>query len=123
MFSIMWIFYCNFSHIFYPSLMFNATSITQSEIQKHLGIFLDSRLDFKEHIQNVLNKASETIGLLHKLQKILPRSPFITIYKSFIKSHLDYGDTIYYQAYNLSFHQKIESTQWNTTLPITEAII
>ena len=47
-------------------------------------MFLDSKLDFKEHIENVFNKVSKTIGLLRKLQKILPRPPLITIYKSFI---------------------------------------
>ena len=94
----------------HPSLTFNGTSVTQSEIQKHLGMFLDSKLDFKEHRQNVLNKVSKTIGLLPKLQIILPRPPLITIYyKSFIRSHLDYGDIIYDQAYNVSFHQKPES--------------
>ena len=71
-------------------------------------MILDPKLDFKEHIQNVLSKVSKTIGLLRKLQKILPRPPLITIYKSFIRSHLDYGDIIYDQAYNVSFHQKIE---------------
>ena len=54
----------------HPSLTFNDTNVTQSEIQKHLGIFLDSKLDFKKHIQNVLNnKVSKRIGLLRKLQK------------------------------------------------------
>ena len=52
-----------------PSLTFNGTSVTQSVIEK----YLDSKLDFKEHIQNVFNKVSKTIGLLRKLQKILPR--------------------------------------------------
>ena len=85
-------------------------------------MFLDSKLNFKEHIQNVLNKVSKTIGLLRKLQKILPRPPLITIYKSFIRSHLDYGDIIYDQAYNVSFHQKIESIQYNAALAITGAI-
>ena len=93
----------------YPSLTFNGTSVNQSEIQKHLGMFLDSKLDFKEHIQNVLNKISKTIGLLRKLQRILPRPPLITTYKSIITSHLDYGDIIYDQANNVSFHQKLES--------------
>ena len=95
----------------YPSLMFNGTSLTQYEIQKHLGMFLDSKIDSKEHIQNVVNKVSKTIGLFRKLQKILPRPPLITIYKSFIRSHLDYGDIIYDQAYNVSFHQRLESIQ------------
>ena len=78
-------------------------------------------VDFKEHIQNVLNKVSKTIGLLSKLQKILPRPPLITIYKSFIRPHVDYGDIIYNQVYNVSFHQKIESIQYNA-LAITGAI-
>ena len=57
----------------HPSLTFNGTSVTQSEIQKLLGMFLDSEKDFKEHIQNAFSKVSKTIGLLGKLQKILLR--------------------------------------------------
>ena len=60
--------------------------------------------------------------LLLKLQKILPRPPLITIYKSFITPLLDYGDIIYDQAYNVSFHQKLESIQYNAALAITRAI-
>ena len=82
-------------------------------------MFLESKLDFREHTQNVLNKVSKTIGLLRKLQKILPKPPLITIYKSFMRSHLDYGDIIYNQAYNFSFNQKIESIQYNTVIAIT----
>ena len=95
----------------HSSLMFNGTSVTQSEIQKHLEMFLDSKLDFKEHIQNVFNKVSKTIELQRKLQKILPRPPLIAIYKSFIRFYLGYGDIIYNQAYNVFFHQKMESIQ------------
>ena len=83
---------------------------------------MDSKLDFKEHIQNLLNKVSKAIGLLRKLEKILPRPPLITIYKCFIRSHLDYGDIIYDQVYNVSFHQKLESIQYNAALAITGAI-
>ena len=35
----------------------------------------------------------------------------LTIYKSFIRPHLDYSDIIYDQAYNASFHQKLELLQ------------
>ena len=85
-------------------------------------MFLDSKLNFKEHMQNVLNKVSKTTGLLCKLQKILPRPSLITIYKSFIRPHLDYGDIIYDQVYNFSFHQTLESIQYNAALAITGAI-
>ena len=43
---------------------------------------------------------NKTTGLLRKLQNTLPRTSLITIFKSFIRPHLDYGDIIYDGAYN-----------------------
>ena len=70
----------------------------------------------------ILNKVNKTIGLLHRLQNILPRSAMLTIYKTFIRPQLDYGDIIYDQTYNASFHQKLELLQYNACLTITGAI-
>ena len=92
--------------------------MTQSLTQKHLGMFLDTKLDFQEHLKSIFSKLNKTIGLLWKLHHILPRSPFLTIYKSFIRSHLDHGDIIYDQAYN----QKLDSIQHNAALAVTGAI-
>ena len=69
---------------------------------------LDTKLDFQEHLKNKPSTISNTIGLLRKLQKILTRAPLLTICKSFIRPHLDYGDIIYDKAYNSSFHQNLE---------------
>ena len=82
--------------------------------QKHLGMFLDTKLDFQGHLKSIFNKVNKTIGLLRKLHSTLPRLPLLSIYKSFIRPHLDYGDIIYAQAYNVSFHQKLESIQYNS---------
>ena len=35
------------------------------------------------------------IGIIRKLSNVLPRKPLITIYKSFVRPQLDYGDLIY----------------------------
>ena len=75
-----------------------------------------------QYFKNILNKVNKTIGLLRKLQNILPRGPLLTIYKSFIRPNLDYGDVIYDQHYNNSFHQKLESIQYDAALAITGAI-
>ena len=69
----------------------------------------------------ILNKLNKTIGHLRKLHNILPRSALLTIYKSFIRPHLNYGDIIYDQAYNASFHQKLKLTV-KACLVITRAI-
>ena len=57
----------------------------------------------------VNTKVNKTTGLLCKLQNLLPRTALITIYKSFVRPHLNYADVLYDQAFNLSFQQKLES--------------
>ena len=65
---------------------------------------------------------NRTISLLRKLQNVLPRAPLVTIYKSFIRSYLDYGDILYDQMFNNSFHDKLKLIQYNAALAITGAI-
>ena len=62
------------------------------------------------------------IGLLRKLQSILTRTSLLTIYKSFIRPHLDYGDVVYDQPSNDAFSNKLETIQYNAALAITGAI-
>ena len=103
-------------------MIFNHNTDSLTESQKHLEIVLDSRLDFNEHLEIIFKKVSKTIGLFRKLQNLLPRKSLITVYKSFIRPRIDYGDIIYNQAYNASFHRKLESIQYNAALAITGVI-
>ena len=108
--------------ISHPSIYFNNNPIESASSQKHLGMILDTKLNFQEHIKNILTKVNKTIGLLRKLQNILPRESLLTIFKSFVKPHLDYGDVIYDRSYNNTFHQKMESIKYNSALAITGAM-
>ena len=69
-------------------LIFNQDLVKSFFSQKHLRMVLNTKLDFNLHIKNVQNKVSKTIGLLCKLQNILPTQSLITICRSFIKPHL-----------------------------------
>ena len=62
------------------------------------------------------------MGLLCKPQNFLPCSILLTIYKSFIRLHLDYGDVMYDQLSNTTFSSKTGSVQYNAALAITDAI-
>ena len=80
-------------------------------------------MDFREHLQNMFKKINKTItSLLGKLQNNLPRAPLITIYKLFVRPHLDYGGILYDQTFNNSFHERLESIQYNAALAITGAV-
>ena len=72
----------------YPPLIFNQDLVKSFFSQKHLRMVLNTKLDFNLHIKNVQNKVSKTIGLLCKLQNILPTQSSITICRSFIRPHL-----------------------------------
>ena len=116
----------------HPSIYFNNKSVKQVPSQRLLALILDNELYFQEHLKNILNKVNKTIWLLRKLQNILLREPLLTIYKSFVRTHLDYDDVIYKSYkyknslriihYKNSFHQKLESIQYNAALAITGAI-
>ena len=106
----------------YPSLYFNDNPVQQVQVQKHLGLFLDQKLSFDEHIQCILIKTHKILGMIKKLQPIIPRAALITIYKSFLRPHLDYGDIIYDRAFNESFQNKLESVQYDAGLSITGII-
>ena len=62
------------------------------------------------------------IGLLRKLWSILTRTSLLTIYKSFIRPHLDYGDIVYDQPSNDAFSNKLETVRYNAALAIMRAV-
>ena len=96
----------------HPPLAFNNNNVPETNLHKHFVVALDNHLSFEDHLKMILTKVNKTIEFLRKLQNI----------KTFIRPHLDYGNIIYDQAYNTSFHQKLELLQYNACLAITGAI-
>ena len=79
----------------HPPFHFNNNNVSQVNSYKHLGVILDVKLTLEEHLKIVFNKTNKTIGLLRKLSNLLPRQALVTIYKAFVRPHLDYGDVLY----------------------------
>ena len=105
--------------ISHASLRFNNSIVLQSPYQKHLGIYLDAQLTYEEHFKIITTKATKTIRLLQKFQNILERPTLMTICKAFVRPHVDYGDVIYDEVYNETFHQKLEFIQYNACLALS----
>ena len=62
------------------------------------------------------------IGLIRRLSVNLPRNALLTIYKSFVRPHLDYGDVLYDKPSNDNFQNKMEKVQYRACLAITGRI-
>ena len=50
----------------HSNLTFNNSYVNQTESQKSLGLILDGKLSFNEHLKGVLDKISKTISLIRK---------------------------------------------------------
>ena len=83
---------------------------------------LDEALDFNHHIDEKIAQANKGIELIRKLALVLPRQSLITIYKFFIRPHLDYGGNIYHEPNTESSCILIERVHNNAILAITGAI-
>ena len=108
--------------LFQPTVLFNNIPVQHSTFQKHLGVYLDEKLNFNTYITEKIGKASIRIGVIKKLFKSLPTNALLTIHKSFVGPHLDYGDIVYDQPNNESFISKLEQVQYNAALAITGAL-
>ena len=77
-------------------LSFNQFQVKISESHKLLGLILDTKLNFDEHLEIKINKCNRIIGSIKvKLSNILDTTKSVSsdfLYKAFVRPHLDYFD-------------------------------
>ena len=87
----------------HPTISFNNIQVERASHHKHLGVLLDQKLNFKQHIDTTILKINKGISVIKKLRHSLPQKSLMTIYKAFLRPLIDYGDIIYHQPQNESF--------------------
>ena len=92
-------------------LDFNDNTVNTAKVHIFLGLLLDKKLDFNVHIKK--NKCSKTISIMKRLPLSTLRDSLLTIYKPFVRPHLDYADIIYSKPGNVNFESKLERVQCN----------
>ena len=63
----------------YASLVFNDAKVQLATSQKYLGLILDSKLDYKEHLNNKINKCNKIIAIMKRFSLIFSRKGLLTI--------------------------------------------
>ena len=57
----------------HPTTTFNTFPVARTPYQKHLGLYLDEKLNFNHHINVKISKANKGIEIIKRLSHILPR--------------------------------------------------
>ena len=102
----------------HPDLTFNGIPVAREDNTKHLGLYLDSRLNFSKHIAEAIRKATKGLSLMKYLSKYVSRDVLALTYKLYVRPHLDYGDVIYHNQRD-DLMKLIEQVQYKAALIVT----
>ena len=104
-----------------PKLYFDNTEVSNVENHRHLGITLTQDMSWQRHIDDITARANKRLDVLCRLSYQLDRNTLATLYCSFIRPVLEYGDTLY-NGCTLQQSNSIEQVQKRAARIITGCI-
>lgn len=85
------------------TIVLDDCQVTYKKVVKYLGFYLDQKLTWKSHIENIISKSEKQLNIIRSCNKISwGADPEISLlmYKSLIRSVIDYGAIFYGAASN-----------------------
>ena len=108
----------------HPLLYFNRSEVVLIHEQTHIGMILDSELNFHSHVKEKVVSVRKAIGVIRFMSRYVTREVLDQMYKLYVRPHLDYRD-INYHKYDprmvLDFTKKFEATQYAAALAVSGA--
>ena len=77
----------------------NTTVPVLNEI-KLLGLYIDEKMDFKFHIENMCKKISQKVGFSRRISGLLTSDQLCHVYQGIVQPHFDYIITIWGSGFN-----------------------
>jgi len=62
-------------------------------------VIIDCKLKFQDHIKQKINKAYSMLGVFRRNFKEIDVDSFISLYKVFVRSHLEYAESVWNPHY------------------------
>ena len=76
-------------------LLFLSTNLPRKDSFKDLGVVIDEKLIFREHMHDKINKSYAMLGTIKRNFNYLTISSFVLLYKCMVRSHLDYCSSVW----------------------------
>ena len=90
--------------------LWNNNKVKQTPCAKHLGIWLDSELNFKKHVDFILKKNAKFVSILYQSRDYLSKNLLLKVLKQYVQPRYQYGILIYGTA-KKSTLQKLQRQQ------------
>ena len=88
--------------------------VVDSKSEKDLGIIVDQRLNFEEHMLEKTKKANITMGMIRRSFQFLNRKTFLLLYKGLVRSIIEHAGTVW-SPYKMKDIERVEGVQRRAT--------
>ena len=90
------------------------TQLQTTTEERDLGVTIDNHLNFRKHISNITAKARRNMGIIRRTIDNLDKETFLPLYTALVRSHLDYGHSVW-SPYQQQDIKQLESVQRHAT--------
>ena len=73
----------------------NRTEIQKVKAEKDLGVIIDDKLKFREHITQKVNIADRNLGIIFRTFSYMDKEMFLNLYESMVRPHIEYATQIW----------------------------
>ena len=80
---------------FFPHLIFDNIAISFEVSLKHLGVTLSSKNQWHTHIENIVNSATKSLGIMRKLKFSISRNALNQMYVSYMQQVVEYESVVW----------------------------
>ena len=93
------------------NITINNKTVLQATSFKYLGLTLTPDLSWQEHIDNMITKISQRLGVLRRIKQFLDLDTRCTLYTSLILPLFDYADTIWGDKNNVVLMNSLQTLE------------
>ena len=77
------------------NIYLNNVILEQVKVTKFLGVLIDEKLNWKDHINCIKSKVSKGIGIINHVKNILPRNILKLLYNTLVHPYLSYCNIVW----------------------------
>ena len=92
----------------------NDNPLQYVESEKDIGVVIDNKLTFDNHISEKVNKANSIMGLIRRTMDYMDLSSFKLLYTALVRPHLEYANQIW-SPHLVKHIEEIENVQRRAT--------
>ena len=102
------------------SIKINQSALEKVDSYKYLGVTVNQRMNWTDHIDSIISKVSQRLGLVRRVKHLLPMSARLTLYNSLIMPLFDYADIVWGDKNNVQLMNHVQVMQNNAARLILE---